>query len=292
VRTDDSRSVAQDATDARPLDGIYDHAFYQSHKEGASRSAEVVAEFLCGFYKPKSVIDLGCGTGVWLRAFVARGIEDVLGVDGPHVPLADLEIDSSHFQSHDFRSPFAIDRGFDLAISTEVAEHLPESSARLFVASLARLAPVVLFSAAIPGQPGDGHVNCKWPGYWAELFNSVGFEAFDCIREPLWDDERIAWWYRQNLVLYTSEPRIVSGSSPGVPPRLVHPGNYAWVLDRYEQLLEELESCQGVMADATLRGLLSALPSRIRRSLSYHWPYRRSDSWAGSTLIRQQRRRV
>src|SRR5579862_3100091 len=63
--------------------------------------------------------------------------------------------------------PFNLGRSFDLAMSFEVAEHLPPDAAKGFVDSLTRLAPLVLFSAAIPFQGGVGHINEQWPEYWA-----------------------------------------------------------------------------------------------------------------------------
>jgi hypothetical protein len=61
-------------------------------------------------------------------------------------------------------------RTFDLAICLEVAEHLPPEAAEGFIDSLTRLAPVVLFSAAITFQVGNQHLNGQWPDYWATLF--------------------------------------------------------------------------------------------------------------------------
>lgn len=73
-------------------------------------------------------------------------------------------------------------RNFDLAVSLQVAEHLPPSSAKGFIDSLAKLAPVVLFSAAIPLQAGAEHLNEQWPEYWAALFKTHDYLPIDCIR--------------------------------------------------------------------------------------------------------------
>jgi hypothetical protein len=71
-----------------------------------------------------------------------------LGYDGPHVtPLC---IPKDRFAAVDLRQPLPADRKFDLAISGEVAEHLPAT----LVGTLTSVSDVVLFSAAIPGQGG------------------------------------------------------------------------------------------------------------------------------------------
>jgi hypothetical protein len=95
-----------------------------------------------------------------------------------------------------------LEREFDLVLSLEVAEHLPEESAAGFSQSLARLGPIVLFSAAAPQQGGTGHLNEQWPSYWVRHFAQNGFTVVDCLRDRIWRDERIEWRYRQNLLLF------------------------------------------------------------------------------------------
>src|SRR5205085_11975533 len=109
------------------------------------------------------------------------------------------------FRAIDLREPFELPRTFDLAVSLEVAEHLPASSASAFVESLTRLAPAVLFSAAVPHQGGWNHLNEQWPQYWAEIFARHGFFPVDCLRERFWDRPNVRWWYAQNMVLYLAD---------------------------------------------------------------------------------------
>jgi hypothetical protein len=55
----------------------------------------------------------------------------------------------------------------------EVGEHISESAANHFIESLTTHAPVVLFSAAIPYQGGDHHVNEQFLPYWVERFSAL-----------------------------------------------------------------------------------------------------------------------
>jgi hypothetical protein len=73
------------------------------------------------------------------------------------------------------------------------------------VESLTTAAPVVVFSAAVPGQGGTHHINLQWPWYWRELFKRQGFVCFDAIRPLLWCDDRVDWVYRQNIYAFLSE---------------------------------------------------------------------------------------
>jgi hypothetical protein len=97
---------------------------------------------------------------------------------------------------------------YDLAVCLEVAEHLPESSAADLVRALTAFAPVVLFSAAVPGQGGVGHINEQWPAYWKGLFEQHGFYRRDPIRPRIWTNERVHWWYRQNIFLFASRQKV------------------------------------------------------------------------------------
>ena len=98
-----------------------------------------------------------------------------------------------------------ISGSYDLCISMEVAEHLPDRFASPFVDLLTRLSPVVLFSAAIPEQGGTDHFNEQWPSYWAARFRKQGFRSVDVIRPAVWADKKVKWWYRQNTILYVQK---------------------------------------------------------------------------------------
>lgn len=189
----------------------------------AGQSARVVVPFVVERFHPTSVLDVGCGIGAWLATFKAFGVADVMGVDSAAVRSA-FALDQQCFIEHDLTKPLHLDRSYDLALSLEVAEHLPERAAEVLVSSLAAAASLVLFSAAIPGQRGPGHQNCQWPDYWRERFARVGFQAADLLRQSLWDDERVSWWYRQNLLVFGTAARLErAGLAPTRTPSLVHP---------------------------------------------------------------------
>jgi hypothetical protein len=131
----------------------------------------------------------------------------------------------------DLSREFRLELQADLVICLEAVEHLPPSAARGFVKSLVSLGPLILFSAAIPGQGGFCHVNEQWPEYWARLFAEYGFEAVDCIRRQVWDDPAVCFWHGQNMLLFAHECYLAAhpdlrklGTSS--PLALVHPELY------------------------------------------------------------------
>src|SRR5262245_30538237 len=180
----------------------YTSSFFQEMTSDSLASAKVVVPLVMNLLHPSTVIDVGCGMGAWLSIFGEQGRTTICGLDGFYVDRASLLIPADCFRATDLAQPFTCPERFDLAVSLEVAEHLPACSARGFVKSLCRLAPVVLFSGAIPGQGGTHHVNEQWPEYWRKLFAGQNFRMFDPFRPQLWHDERVTSHYRQNMFLF------------------------------------------------------------------------------------------
>ena len=152
----------------------YSDKFFREIEKGSLHSAQEIAPLIVDFLQPKSVVDVGCGTGVWLSVFKEQGIEDILSIDGDYVNMDSVHIPRENFLPHDLTHPLKIDKKFDLVVSLEAAEHIPSKFARTSVESLTRLGPVIMFSAAIPYQGGENHVNEQWQDYWKVLFNEIG----------------------------------------------------------------------------------------------------------------------
>lgn len=179
----------------------YDQRFYGHIGPGSARSADIVLPLVAAVVPFESCVDIGCGTGEWLRGALAAGATRVLGIDGAYVDRSALRIDPNCFVAHQLETRLPPVGRFDLAMSMEVAEHLPEGRAASFVGDLCGLSDAVLFSGAAPGQGGTHHVNEQWPSYWVQLFADHGYMTFDIIRPWIWGDDRVAFWYRQNAFL-------------------------------------------------------------------------------------------
>lgn len=219
----------------RTLATPYDPSFYSGIDVWARDSAEQIIPIVTDLIRPASVVDIGCGTGTWLAAFAQQGVEKYLGIDGAHIAKSMLQMDPSHFVAADLTAPLSIGaERFDLALSLEVAEHLPDRCANGLVDSLVSLAPAVLFSAAIPFQGGVNHVNEQWQTYWAELFAARRFVVVDAIRPRVWNNRKVASFYAQNMLLYVHESmfqqhpilRRERQRSVDWPLDIVHPQHY------------------------------------------------------------------
>lgn len=191
---------------AQPSDAAhYDQRFYNIIADGSLRSALIVAPLVQELVRARSAVDVGCGVGTWLKAFQQNGVETVLGLDGSYVDTQLLQIPADRFRPTDLKKPIPVDQRYDLAICLEVGEHLPASRCSDLVQALVNFAPVVLFSAALPGQGGTNHINEQWPEFWAKRFAARGYRKLDVIRPQIWQNEQVEPWYRQNIYLYADE---------------------------------------------------------------------------------------
>jgi hypothetical protein len=242
----------------RPRD-FYDNDFFAAQVTGALESARVVAPLVCGLVQPRRVADLGCGRGAWLRAFKDSGVSFIQGFDGDYVDRDALLIPRESFLHADLAKLTKLPGKYDLALCLEVVEHLSPQSGLRIVAALTEAAPVVLFSAAIPGQGGTNHVNEQWSGYWRQRFEARSYRMLDPIRPLIRDDKRVAWWYRQNILLFASDAAI--SASPGLQAEAARQPQFE--LEWVHVSIVRKEHHRNIV----LRTVSRALPVRIKKRL-------------------------
>jgi len=239
----------------KPSDGFFYEQRHQKTLDVASR----VSTFLYDIFSPSSVIDFGCGVGTWLYAFKKLGVSKVTGLDADYVDKQYIVIDKNDFITCDLTKIKASFVGYDIAVSLEVAEHLPPHISSEFVHVLTHAAPVILFSAAIPWQGGVRHINEQWQSFWQNEFLNKGFIAFDCIRPMLWMDSAVSFWYKQNIILYVSRDLIDTYKEALGPscqmPDIVHPDLYL------------SKAVRPLPVKTSLMLLLSSLKQTIRKRL-------------------------
>jgi SAM-dependent methyltransferase len=209
----------------------YPAELYEQTRNEVQSSAAAVVPLLYALFKPKTVLDVGCGEGWWAKEFQNQGAL-VAGIDGEHVEpvienfhVRDLEEHLSAvagwLAADDAK---AADPKADLVLCLEVAEHLSPGRAESFVHELTASGKTVVFSAAIPGQGGAGHVNEQWPDYWVKLFRENGYSGTGGLRGQIWNDDAVAPWYRQNLFVFGD----LGPLDPGRCVALVHPEIWSW----------------------------------------------------------------
>ena len=169
-----------------------------------TKAASQVVPFLVETFKPSSVLDIGCGTGTWLKVFSQHdSVKKLQGIDGDYIDMKKLVMPAEWLKKYDLTQPLDLQQRFDLVISFEVAEHLPKEFAQTFVDTLTHHSDLVVFSAAIPAQEGQNHLNEQWQSYWAAMFAAKGYKAYDIIRPLFWQNNNVDVWYKQNILVYS-----------------------------------------------------------------------------------------
>jgi hypothetical protein len=168
------------------------------------------------------------------------GVVDVVGIDGDYVDRSLLlqNLTEEEFFATDLSFPFQLDREFDLLICLEVAEHLKEFSADTLITSLTCHSDAILFSAAIPFQGGQNHLNEQPPQYWIEKFEQHGYHVYDPIRPLVWDSPEVDVWYKQNMFLFSR--KSLNLPNP-VYEHLVHPDLFSIHIEQKNKYALELE---------------------------------------------------
>jgi SAM-dependent methyltransferase len=188
---------------------VYSPSFYAAGHDMAKSSARVVLTELRRRYPFDSVVDFGCGSYAWLNVASELGATVTVGIDSTGVH-PDIQADLTE--------PLDLEQRFDLALCLEVGEHLPEHAAQNLVDNLVEASDLILFSAAIPGQPGVNHISLHWQSWWAALFQAEGYGVSGDIRAAFWDDPEVNDFYRENI--FVAE---LDGPSGVMPLDVVHP---------------------------------------------------------------------
>ncbi len=173
----------------------FDAAWHWDHLFADVAPFRFIAEMLC----PGSVLDIGCGVGAYLQLFHRLGAETIVGVDG--VPDEATALNPADYLCRDLSMPLELGRMFDVVLCVEVAEHIQPDRTDTLLESIVRHAgQAIVFSAAAPGQPGNGHINCQPLAHWLDRFaakgwaptlaHSLGMRALASMS-----------WFRRNLVV-------------------------------------------------------------------------------------------
>ena len=160
-------------TSTAPAEVTYDATYHKKIELEETPQAERLGLYIANVFKPARATDFGCSTGIYVRSLLANGVqaqgvesspEAVANAVTPHVTLGDI---TSHCE---------IKWMCDLVLCIEVAEHIPGEKADDLIRCLVRhTRHWLVFSAAIPGQGGHGHINCQNKRYWIDKFERRGW---------------------------------------------------------------------------------------------------------------------
>ena len=195
--------------DRYDLDEAYTESFFGWGDNAAQQ--KVLAEYfvpkIIEKFNPKYVFDIGCGTGQWLDEYRKYNVL-TKGVEGGGNAFIEMSEETQEVVvKWDLRDKIEEeDYDVDFVQSFEVAEHIEEEYANVFIHNLIKDDPdIVLLTAAPPDQHGFQHVNCKEREYWMKkmkdkdyLFNQ---DLLNDIKDWGTPDDCPFWWH-SNLMVF------------------------------------------------------------------------------------------
>jgi SAM-dependent methyltransferase len=184
-------------------------AYY--HEEAVAAAPGVMQTFAHLFPNARAYVDIGAGTGAFAAHAKGLGLSAVayeysaLGRfvakrQGVEVRRLDLRE----------RRVIASERPFDLAYCFEVAEHLDAALGDELIRFCAAQAPIVVFTAAPPGQGGTGHKNEQPQSYWISRFRAEGMTYKTRLSRELAEGFRRevvqSPWLANNVMVFVADP--------------------------------------------------------------------------------------
>ena len=191
----------RDRSNARGSQGLYDEVYFKHLSRRVRESVEVVVPEIVGSFEPSSAVDLGCGDGQWTMGLARSGVRTV-GVDSAEIDRESHRLATFLRRDLTVLAPGCLDRS-DICLCLEVAEHLPQRAADSLVALISSISDIVLFSAAVPGQGGTGHLNEQPHSYWIDRFTARGFSPDQTWRNRFSRRFSVSPWYRGNMIVFT-----------------------------------------------------------------------------------------
>jgi glycosyltransferase involved in cell wall biosynthesis len=176
-------------------DPIDYNAIEDEERPCAARIAEWIKETL----DPKSLLDIGCGPGMYVDELIKVGVPS-FGID------IDDRVEGKDYLAKE--SIFDNKRTAEVVTCYEVLEHIDPAYADQEVDALYdAIEPggTMIFTAAQPGQGGVGHINCRKRDYWLKKFVAKGLIYHPGLTEDLINFEKKGihmGWFVNNVMVF------------------------------------------------------------------------------------------
>jgi hypothetical protein len=126
-------------------------------------------------YNPSVFLDFGASSGLYVREIKHR-MPTIESVGYEFSEDAVKNALCSDIILADLTNPLdRVKKDNTVGICLEVLEHISEDDWKPVLQNISNLCDVIIFSAAVPGQGGTGHINCRWKIDWIRRFNKLGW---------------------------------------------------------------------------------------------------------------------
>lgn len=150
----------------------YSEKYYRKHKEIDEKWATPLARLFIRTLGIRSMLDLGCGVGSYLRGALEENLSNVVGVEmnaDLARPFMGAVVSTVAIQG-DITKPLDLHGQFDCVLSVETGEHLQPEGTAGFIDNLKSCSSrLIVLTAAPPGQRGTQHINLRPRSEWIAM---------------------------------------------------------------------------------------------------------------------------
>lgn len=192
---------------------LYNEKFHQQIDESEAVQAELLAlwikDRLRHLWTEVHVDDIGASRGLYVRKLLAMGISakgyDKFTEYEPLVTRCDIT------QPMTLESGIGWGKKFFVTLCLEVFEHVEDVHWERMILNLIQRANVVIFSAALLGQGGTGHINCRSRYEWIRRFAMMGWmldlDSTEHLVAFLSKNPGVMGWLKANVMIFVRVQR-------------------------------------------------------------------------------------
>jgi SAM-dependent methyltransferase len=188
---------------------MYTRDFHKSIENDEYPQAQRLVEYIGIFMNPKCFLDFGCSTGLYLREFkinlpAVKSIGYEFSKDAVDMALCKDII------QFDLTVPLKTEKVPDtLGLCLEVLEHIDDSNWKPVLENITSHCDKLIFSAAVPGAGGIGHINCRNKIDWIYRFHTLGWivdlDATKHMLDHMKNGYHMGWFAWNAMVLVPAE---------------------------------------------------------------------------------------
>ena len=167
----------------------YGEKYWKGREKLETKHFLICAELWKAF-RPKTVLDYGCGMGQFVRVFEMMGI-DAFGSEPSEFAL--------QYKFHPKISGVHLIRDYDLILCMDVLEHVPIEEIDSFLKHMKNASTLnqfdIVFSICFKGtddfEKDPTHITCRTREWWEYKLRKAGFLIFEPPKDWLWHPQTI-----------------------------------------------------------------------------------------------------
>jgi len=184
---------------------MYTTAFHKAIENDEIPQAGRLGVYIKRYISPTCFYDFGCSTGIYLKE---------VQINHPEIKSFGFEFSEDAVRNavcpdvvqKDLTIPLGIEYTPNtLGLCLEVLEHIDDSQWKPVLENITNLCDRVIFSAAVPGQGGTGHINCRPKIDWIKRFHELGWvvdlDATKHLLDYMQKGYHMGWFTNNAMVL-------------------------------------------------------------------------------------------